>query len=221
MQVFYPDGRGPQVPQHPLVGVSAFTVKRRVSLREQYYEIRPLTGGGGEDGTQGATEGDVALYASQKQVSLPEEYRFSADRGHTQRWLTVRARTHMNLGNAVFEAFDERAAPAGWFQYQWLESQVRHTWRLVTSTVDLIGHQAEIGVGAARVVVTRHLPFGSVVPIRYGFDSQFRDAAGQVLLRVQRRAEKRDRYVVTTPGGRVDARMAVAMTVLMDWRGEG
>ena len=108
-------------------------MKRRVCPREQYYEIRPL----GPDGV----EADVVLYASQKQLSLPEEYRFSADRQHTRRWLTVRARTHLNFLNAVYDAFDERGAPIGLIEYQWLISQVLHTWRIVGPGVDVIGHQ--------------------------------------------------------------------------------
>lgn len=212
MQVFYPDGASVPAPRHPLAGSTAFTVKRRVSMREQYYEVRPLSPDG--------TEAGVALFASLKQVSLPEEYRFSGDREHRQRWLTVRARTHLNLLNAVFDAFDENGAPVGWFQYRWLESEVLHTWRLVGPGVDVTGHQTSALVGFARRTLVK-VPFAQLMPIPYAFDVAFRDSADQVVLRVERRPEMRDRYVVTLPGARVDPRMGAAMTVLMDFRGAG
>ena len=211
MQVIHPGGAPTPAPAHPLTGVTACTMKRRISRREQYFELRPL----GADGA----EGGVVLYASQRQVSLPEEYRFSADRRHTRRWFTVRARTRMNLGNAVFEAFDPHDVPLGWFQYQWLESQLLHTWRLVAPGVDVLGQQRSAGVGVARRILS-DVPFATLFPVPYAFDVQFRDAMDRVVLRIERRAELRDRYVVTVPEGRVDGRMAAAMALLLDWRGQ-
>ncbi|NCT90411.1 hypothetical protein GXB85_05525 [Cellulomonas sp. APG4] len=202
-----PDGAA----THPLTGVTAFTLRRRVSMREQYYEVRPIDAGG--------AEGDVVLHASQKQMTLPEEYRFSSDARHTRPCWTIRARTRMNLGDAVFEAFDERGSAIGWMQYRWLESEVLHTWRVVGPGLDVTGHQRSLVVGMARVLVSR-LPFAGVIPVRHAFDVQFRDAADTLVLRVRRRPESRDRLTVTMPAGAIDARLAAGMALLLDWRGQ-
>ncbi|UZN04215.1 hypothetical protein [Cellulomonas sp. S1-8] len=196
---------------HPLTGCTTFTMRRRISRKEQFYEIRPV----GPDGV----EGDVALYASPKQLSLREEYRFSADREHTRRWLTVRARTQMNLLYAVFDAVDERGAAAGFFEYQWVESELFHVWRIAGPGYDVVGRQRNLVVGMARQVYSR-LPFATLVPVPFAFDVEFRDATGRVLLRVERRSATRNRFTVTTPGGVVDGRVAAAMTLLLDFRGQ-
>lgn len=185
-------------------------MRRRVSVREQYYEVRPIDAGGAEC--------DVVLFASQKQMTLPEEYRFSTDARHTRPRWTIRARTAMNLGDAVFETFDERGVAIGWMKYQWFESQVLHTWRLVGPGLDVTGHQRSLAVGMARMLLSR-LPGAGVVPVRHVFDVQFRDAADTVVLRVERRPASRDRLTVTMPAGAIDARLAAGMALLLDWRG--
>lgn len=192
----------------PLAGVTSFTMRRRVTPREQYHEFRPV----GPDGV----EGDVVLYGSPRQMSLVEEYRFTADREHTLRCWTVRARSAMNLGDAVFDVVDDRGAPIGWFQIRWLESQVLHTWRLVGPGVDLVGNQHHVLGGMLRTALARAAPVLGLVPVRRGFDVRFRDANGQVYLRVEGRG---DRYAVTTPGGWVDPRLAAGMATLLDFRG--
>jgi len=198
------------LPAHPLVGVTEFTMKRRVTWREQYWEFRPL----GPDGV----EGDVALYGTQKQLRVPEEYPFSTDRAHTRPFIVVRARTVMNLGNSRFDVYDERGWPVGRFEHRWLESQVMHTWRLVGRGVDLLGSQHSVLGGMLRAQLSR-LPFGSLIPIRRGFDVRFRDATGVVLLQISCRPQSRDRYTVSTFGGPVDPRLAAGIALLLDWRG--
>ena len=205
-----PAARSVSPPAHPLSGVTAFTMRRRVSWREQYWEFRPL----GDDGV----EGDVVLYATQRQLRVPEEYPFSTDRAHTRPSMTVRARRTLNFGNACYDAFDEHGALIGWLQYRWMESQVVHTWRVVGRGADLVGLQQNVVAGMLRVAISR-LPFGTVVPWRRGFDARFRDGMGAVRLRIECRAGSRDRYTVTTPGGSVDARLAAGIALLLDWRG--
>ncbi|MCC2334264.1 hypothetical protein LJN56_06540 [Cellulomonas sp. zg-Y908] len=185
-------------------------MKRRVSWREQYWEFRPL----GPDGV----EGDVVLYGTQRQLRVPEEYPFSTDRAHTRPSMTVRARGVINLGNACYDAFDERGAPIGCLQYRWMESQVVHTWRVMGRGADLVGMQQNVLGGMLRVAFSR-LPVVSLIPLRRGFDFRFRDTTGAERLRVECRAGSRDRYTVTTPGGSVDIRLAAGIALLLDWRG--
>lgn len=191
----------------PLAGVTAFTMKRRITRRMQLHEFRPV----GPDGV----EGDVVLHETMKQLSMTEEYRFSADAEHARRCWTVRARGPVQVLDLLYDVYDEHGAPIGMFHRPWLASQVLVTWRLMAPGIDLTGLQADV-VGLARTAVARRAPVLSMIPIRLGFDVRFRDAAERTYLRVEGRG---DRYLVTMPGGWVDPRLAAGMAAVLDWRG--
>lgn len=194
----------------PLVGITQFTVKHRMSLRHNYnyYELRPLM----PDGVQG----EIIAVAWQKRMTLPEEFLFSADARGSVPILSFKARTHLNFVNAMYDVLDAQGVPIGHLRYEWLESNLRSTWSLGAAGVQAEGHQADEAVGVARrQFQLQGAPLG-LITMPFLFDFQFRDATGRLVLRSERRPAMRDRYVVTVPGAVLDGRVAAAMAVALD-----
>jgi hypothetical protein len=181
-----------------------------MSLRDNCnnYELRPLMPDG--------AEGEIIAVAWQKRMTMREEFFFAADAGGSVPILSFRARTHLNLINAMYDVLDAQGVPIGHLRYEWLESNLLSTWSLGAAGVQAEGHQADEAVGIARrQFQLKGGPLG-LITVPFGFDFQFTDATGRLVLRSERRPAMPDRYVVTVPGAVLDGRVAAAMAVALD-----
>ncbi|WP_024285900.1 hypothetical protein [Cellulomonas sp. KRMCY2] len=140
-----------------LIGVERFTVKHRITLTENLYELRTL---GPND-----EHGEIFAFARMEQMTLSEEFRFFADKERRAPLFSFRAQTRMNLGHATYDVLDAGGMRIGYLQHQFFASKVRETWRLGAPGVEAVGHQRSEAVGVLR---RTWRPAGPHYPSRVG-----------------------------------------------------
>jgi len=181
-----------------LFGLDRFAVKQRLTLMVNRYEIRSLDAGG--------QEGELLAMAQQKRMAFREQVTFFADEGRSRPVFSFKARQVMDLG-ATYDVFDAGGRPIGSFRKDFAKSLLRSTWHLDAAAVTAVGQERNQLVAVLRRVQ-------DVIPLAFHFD--FVDPQGQRVMSSERRWGLRDRYVVTVPGVRLDARVAAAMAVALD-----
>jgi uncharacterized protein YxjI len=182
-----------------------FAVKQRLTMMVNRYEIRELTA---DD-----TEGALLAIAQQKRMAFKEEVTFYADEDRSDPVFSFKARKRVDLG-ATYDVRDGAGRDIGWFRKDFGKSLLRSTWHLGAAGVEATGQERSAGVALARRAWETLLPIDLPSPFVFHFD--FVDAAGQLVMSSQRKRSLRDRYEVTVPGARLDARVAAAMAVALD-----
>jgi len=185
----------------PLATLDRFSVKQRVTLMVNRYEIR-------------AGDQLVAM-AEQKRMAFKEQVTFYADDKRRVPVFGFKARSVLDL-RGTYDVTDAAGQPIGWFRKKFGASLLRTTWEL--SAVDgstLVGRERSTVVALVRRVWD-FLPLVGDLPQPFVYHLDFVDPAGQVQLSSVRRRTLRDRYEITVPQGRVDGRVAAAMAVALD-----
>ncbi|HLL08226.1 MAG TPA: hypothetical protein VK393_06165 [Nocardioidaceae bacterium] len=182
-----------------------FVVKQRLTMMVNRYEIRELS----PDGTEGA----LLALAQQKRMAFKEEVTFYADEDRSAPVFSFKARKRVDLG-ATYDVRDGTGRDIGWFRKDFGKSLLRSTWHLGADGVEATGQERSAGVAIARRAWETLLPIDLPSPFVFHFD--FVDEAGQLVMSSQRKRSLRDRYEVTVPGARLDARVAAAMAVALD-----
>ena len=190
----------------PMV-VPRFTVRQRITVMVNRYEVRAVAPDGGE--------GPLLAMAQQKRLKLREEVVFTADEQRTRPVFSFRARQRLDV-HAHHDVLDEQGQVLGTFGKRFGASLLRSTWDLSVPGLTAVGRERRPFLAVLRRVWGLIPYLGDVwVPFVFHFD--FTDTStGQSVLVVERRKSIRDRYDVHVPDPRLDFRVAASMAVALD-----
>jgi uncharacterized protein YxjI len=177
--------------------VPAFFVGQRLTMMVNRYEIR-LPGPDGKPG-------QLMAMAQQKRMAFKEQVTFYADEQRSRAVFSFKARKALDLASG-YDVYDEGGQQIGFFRKDFGRSLLRSTFHLSGPGLEATGQERNVAVAIARRVVD--------FPFAFHFD--FHDAAGRVVMSVERQFSMRDRYTVTVPDPRLDFRLAAAMAVGLD-----
>jgi uncharacterized protein YxjI len=177
--------------------VPAFVMTQKLTVMVNRYEIRAV----GPDGAPG----QLMAMAQQKRMALKEQVTFYADEERTRPVFSFKARKTIDLASG-YDVYDEAGAPLGFFRKDFGKSLLRSTFHLSGPDLEATGQERNEVIAILRRVVN--------FPFAFHFD--FHDAAGQLVMSVERQFSVRDRYAVSVPDPRLDFRLAAAMTVALD-----
>jgi uncharacterized protein YxjI len=175
----------------------AFFVGQKLTMMVNRYEIRSPGPGGGP--------GELMAVAQQKRLAFKEQVTFYADEQRTRPVFSFKARKALDLASG-YDVYDEAGATLGFFRKDFGKSLLRSTFHLSGPGLEATGQERNQLVAIARRVVD--------LPFAFHFD--FHDAAGQLVMSVERQFSVRDRYAVTVPDPRLDFRLAAVMAVALD-----
>jgi hypothetical protein len=194
-----------------IAGYDRFTIKQKITMMVNRYEIRSVDANGGE--------GPLIAMAQQKRMAFKEQVTFYADEARTQPVFGFKARQRLDLG-ATYDVTDASGTPIGSFRKEFAKSLLRSTWQLTaTDGLQATGTERNHAVAIGRrlwdvVPVIGDLPS----PFLFHFD--FTAPDGSIVLSSVRRRSLRDRYDVELPasanGWRLDWRVGAAMAVALD-----
>ena len=187
-------------------GVERFTVAQKITLMVNRYEIRTADDAG--------RPGDLLAFAQQKRTAFKEQVAFYRDESRKEALFSFKARQRLDLG-AVYDVLDADGRPIGSFRKDFGASLLRSTWHLEAEGVQARGSERSAGVAIGRRV-WEMLPVLEAIPSPFRFHFDFVDPSGQTVMTSERGQSLRDRYLVTLPGARLDARVAAAMAVALD-----
>jgi len=196
----------PGSPQAAMV-VPRFTVRQRITVMVNRYEVRAVAPDG--------SEGELLAMAQQKRLKLKEEVVFTADEGRTRPVFSFRARQRLDV-HAEHDVYDEQGRVLGTFSKRFGASLLRSTWTLEAPGLTAVGRERRPFIAILRRIWD-FIPFIGDVWIPFVFHFDFVDTAtGAPVLVVERRKSIRDRYDVSVPDPRLDFRVAASMAVALD-----
>lgn len=187
-------------------GVERFTVAQKITLMVNRYEVRSADAAG--------RPGELLAFAQQKRAAFKEQVTFYRDESRTEVLFAFKARQRLDLG-AGYDVTDASGRQIGYFRKDFGASLLRSTWHLEAAGVQARGSERSAGVAIGRRV-WEMLPVLEAIPSPFLFHFDFMDQAGQTVMSSERGRSLRDRYLVTLPGARLDARVAAAMAVALD-----
>ena len=192
-------------------GYDRFTIKQKITMMVNRYEIRSVDADGGE--------GPVIAMAQQKRMAFKEQVTFYADEARTQPVFGFKARQRMDLA-ATYDITDSSGMPIGSFRKEFAKSLLRSTWQLTaTDGLQATGTERNQNVAIARRL-WEMVPIVSELPSPFLFHFDFTAPDGSIVLSSVRRRSLRDRYDVELPsapnGWRLDWRVGAAMAVALD-----
>jgi hypothetical protein len=185
-----------------------FTLRQKITLMVNRYEVRALAADG--------SEGPLLALAQQKRMAFKEQVTFYSDEARTQPIFGFKARSRLDV-NAGHDVTDAAGAAIGDFRKDFAKSLLRSTWHLSTPDgIVAIGQERSKNVAIARRVIDMFAE--NIIPLRFHFD--FTTADGEIVLSSERQRSIRDRYELTVPtlkdGRKLDWRVAAAMAVALD-----
>ena len=194
-----------------IAGYDRFTIKQKITMMVNRYEIRSVDANGGE--------GPVIAMAQQKRMAFKEQVTFYADEARTQPVFGFKARQRMDLA-ATYDITDASGTPIGSFRKEFAKSLLRSTWQLTADDgLQATGTERNQNVAIARRL-WEMLPIVSELPSPFLFHFDFTAPDGSIVLSSVRRRSLRDRYDVELPtspnGWRLDWRVGAAMAVALD-----
>jgi uncharacterized protein YxjI len=192
-------------------GYDRFTIKQKITMMVNRYEIRSVDANGGE--------GPVIAVAQQKRMAFKEQVTFYADEARTQPVFGFKARQRMDLA-ATYDVTDATGTPIGSFRKEFGKSLLRSTWQLTaTDGLQATGTERNPNIAIARRL-WEFLPVVNDLPSPFLFHFDFTAPDGSIVLSSVRRRSLRDRYEVELPaaanGWRLDWRVGAAMAVALD-----
>ncbi|NMM24439.1 MAG: hypothetical protein HHJ11_13280 [Phycicoccus sp.] len=192
-------------------GYERFTIKQKITMMVNRYEIRAVDANGGE--------GPLIAMAQQKRMAFKEQVTFYADEARTQPVFGFKARQRMDLA-ATYDVTDATGTPIGSFRKEFKKSLLRSTWQLTaTDGLQATGTERNQNVAIARRL-WEMVPIVSELPSPFLFHFDFTAPDGSIVLSSVRRRSLRDRYDVELPtapnGWRLDWRVGAAMAVALD-----
>jgi len=192
-------------------GYDRFTIKQKITMMVNRYEIRSVDADGGE--------GPVIAMAQQKRMAFKEQVTFYADEARTQPVFGFKARQRMDLA-ATYDVTDATGTPIGSFRKEFGKSLLRSTWQLTaTDGLQATGTERNPNIAIARRL-WEFLPVVNDLPSPFLFHFDFTAPDGSIILSSVRKRSLRDRYDVELPsspnGWRLDWRVGAAMAVALD-----
>ena len=194
-----------------VTGYDRFTIKQKITMMVNRYEIRSVNADGGE--------GPVIAMAQQKRMAFKEQVTFYADEARTQPVFGFKARQRMDLA-ATYDVTDAAGMPIGGFRKEFKKSLLRATWQLTAADgLQATGTERNQNVAIVRRV-WEMVPIISEIPSPFLFHFDFTAPDGSIVLSSVRKRTLRDRYDVELPtspsGWRLDWRVGAAMAVALD-----
>jgi uncharacterized protein YxjI len=162
--------------------------------------------------------GSPIAYVRQKKMKIKEEIRFFADEAETQELFQIKARTWIDTGGSKYDVVDAQEGNIGLLEHVFGKSLFRSTWRISTPAGDeiAIAHERSQPLAILRRVIDFVPDVGGLIPIPYNFDIL---AGGQVIGKMDRKFQLRDRYVLDLSGDTdkvLDRRLAIALAIGLD-----
>jgi len=194
-----------------VAGHDRFTIKQKITMMVNRYEIRSVNADGGE--------GPLIAMAQQKRMAFKEQVTFFADEARTQPVFGFKARQRMDIA-ATYDVTDAAGMPIASFRKEFAKSLLRSTWQLTTADgLQATGTERNQNVAIARRV-WEMVPIISEIPSPFLFHFDFTAPDGSIVLSSVRKRTLRDRYDVELPtspsGWRLDWRVGAAMAVALD-----
>jgi len=188
-----------------------YTLRQKLTLMVNRYEIRPVDAAG--------VEGPVIAVAQQKRMAFKEQVTFYADEARTQPVFSFKARQRLDLG-ATYDVLDAAGGSIGWFRKDFGKSLLRSSWHLGTPDgLEAFGTERNRNIAIVRRVWDL-LPVVGDIPVPFVFHFDFTAKDGTVVLTSERRRSIRDRYEIGLPvtanGWQLDWRVGLAMAVALD-----
>jgi uncharacterized protein YxjI len=175
------------------------------------YRVTPLAAGE-------TPAGPPIAYVRQKKMKIKEEIRFFGDEAETHELFQIKARTWLDTGGSKYDVVDAQEGNIGLLEHVFGKSLFRSTWRISTPEGEEIAIARERSQVLA--IVRRLIDFvpdvGGLIPIPYNFDIL---AGGQVIGKMDRKFQLRDRYVLDLSGDtekKLDRRLAIALAIGLD-----
>jgi uncharacterized protein YxjI len=187
-----------------------FLVDQVIRPIANLYRITPLAAG------ETPVGGPIA-YVRQRKLKVKEDIRFYADEGETQELFRIAARTWLDTGGSKYDVVAAGGERLGVLHHTF-KSIIRTTWSVQDENEqELAVAQERSLVGAILRRAVDFVPdYGALIPIPYNFDIL---AGGEVIGRMDRKFQLRDRYVLDLSGDterRLDRRVAIALAVGLD-----
>jgi uncharacterized protein YxjI len=175
------------------------------------YRITPLAAGE-------TPAGPPIAYVRQKKLAIKEHIRFFSDEAETTELFHIQAQTWLDTGGSRYDVVDAQDGKIGLLHHVFGKSLLRTTWS--------VRDAADVEVAVARersqvmAILRRGIDFvpdvGGLIPIPYNFDIL---AGEQVIGRMDRKFQLRDRYVLDLSGDpdrKLDRRLAIALAIGLD-----
>ena len=184
------------------MAVRRFTVSQRQTLLQNRYEVR-------------SADGTLIAFAQQKRLALRESISLWRDERQAELVLQLKADRVLDLG-VVMVVRDPVGHEVGRLAKRAGASLVRSTWELhQPGRAPVVVQERSVAVAVLRRVWGL-LPFLSSVPVPWVFHFDGTAPDGQVVLRHSRRWGLRDRYDLEVLDDDLDARLAIALAVVLD-----
>jgi len=175
------------------------------------YRVTPLAAGD-------TPAGPPIAYVRQKKLAIKEHIRFCADENETQELFHIQAQTWLDTGGSRYEVVDVHDGKIGLLHHVFGKSLLRTTWNVLNASDEEVAVAQERS--QAMAILRRGIDFvpdiGGLIPIPYNFDLLI---GGQVVGRMDRKFQLRDRYVLDLSGDpdkKLDRRLAIALAVGLD-----
>jgi uncharacterized protein YxjI len=175
------------------------------------YRVTPLAAGD-------TPAGPPVAYVRQKKLKIKEEIRFFADEAETQELFQIKARTWLDTGGSKYDVIDAQEGNIGLLEHAFRQSLFRSTWRISAPEGDEVAtaHERSQVLAIVRRLIDFVPDVGGLIPIPYNFDIL---AGDQVIGRMDRKFQLRDRYVLDLSGDpekTLDRRLAIALAIGLD-----
>lgn len=188
-----------------------FLIDQLIRPIANLYRVTPLAAGEMPAG------GPVA-FVRQKKLAIKEDIRFYADEEETRELFRIKARSVFDIGGARYDVVAADGTPIGVLEHVFGKSLLRSTWKVTDANgreLAIARERSQFGAILRRVI--DFVPdVGGLIPIPYNFDIL---TDGQVVGRMDRKFQLRDRYVLDLSGDtgkQVDRRLAVALAIGLD-----
>jgi uncharacterized protein YxjI len=175
------------------------------------YRVTPLAAGE-------TPAGPPIAFVRQKKLAVKENIRFFADDSETRELFAIQARSWLDTGGSRYDVVDAQAGKIGLLEHVFGKSLLRSTWRVSDGLEQEVATAQERS--QAMAILRRVIDFvpdvGGLIPIPYNFDIL---AGGQVIGRMDRKFQLRDRYVLDLSADgekRLDRRLAIALAIGLD-----
>jgi uncharacterized protein YxjI len=175
------------------------------------YRVTPLAAGE-------TPAGPPIAYVRQKKMKIKEEIRFFADEAETHELFQIKARSWLDTGGSKYDVIDAQDGNIGLLEHVFGKSLFRSTWRISTTEGEeiAIARERSQALAILRRVIDFVPDVGGLIPIPYNFDLL---SGGQVIGRMDRKFQLRDRYVLDLTGDpdkKLDRRLAIALAIGLD-----
>ena len=105
-------------------GYERFTIKQKITVMVNRYEIRSVDANGGE--------GPLIAMVQQKRMAFKEQVTFYSDEARTQSVFGFKARKRIDLA-ATYDVTDAAGTPVDSFRREFAKSLLRSSWELTAA----------------------------------------------------------------------------------------